>query len=192
MKSREKIDFYKRIPRETIPTTFFSIFRNKRRSMAMISGIILAMTLLSGIFLYNAELKQDNYETMVEDFPYEIRFDIIGNETVPEMRKLSDQIGIDPRVLDTAVIGSVYSNLRNNWLEAFVYPEYNNESENNVKIDTKPSFVDVNFFNGLIGEKVLDMDFKGEANLNGKSVIVSEQLLNDFGLNIGDMIDSIN
>ena len=41
MKSRKKIDFYKRIPRETIPTTFFSIFRNKRRSMAMLSGIIM-------------------------------------------------------------------------------------------------------------------------------------------------------
>lgn len=196
-----RIDFYKRIPRETIPTTFFSIIRNRRRSVAMLSGIILSIALLSGIILYNVELKQDNYDTIVGDFPYEVRFDIMGNEILSEMRKLSDYISSDERVVDTTVIASIYSNVGDNWdeddeigLEAIIYPIYENGSVNIQDEDNDADivFVDSDYFEGEIGKKLLEMDFKGETDLSGNSIIISEQYLNTFGLKIGDVIDSVN
>ncbi len=189
-KNRGKIEFYKRIPLETIPNTFYAIFRNKRRSMAMLSGIVLSITLLSGIFLYNAELKQNNYDGMVENYPFEVRFHIIGNETYSELNKLSNNISADSRVTDTTIMASEDSNLRNNRLETYVIPEATDNLEENMEVD--PIFVDDDFFTGPIGETLLSMDFKENSNLTGQYVIVSEQLMNNYGLKIGDTIHSIN
>ncbi len=189
-KTKGKIEFYKRIPLETIPNTFYAIFRNKRRSMAMLSGIVLSITLLSGIFLYNAELKQNNYDGIVENYPYEVQFDIIGNETYSELSKLSNNISANPRVIDTTIMASEDSNLRNNWLETYVIPEATDDLEESMDVD--PIFVDDDFFTGPIGETLLSMDFKESSNLTGQYVIVSEQLMNHYGLKIGDTIHSIN
>jgi len=189
-KNKRKIEFYKRIPLETIPNTFYAIFRNKRRSLAMLSGIVLSITLLSGIMLYNAELKQNNYDGIVENYPYEVRFDIIGNETYSELSKLSNNISADSRVTDTTIMASEESNLRNNRLETFVIPEATDDLEENMEVD--PIFVDDDFFTGPIGETLLSMDFKEESNLTGQYVIISEQLMNLYGLKIGDTTHSIN
>lgn len=190
-KNKGKVEFHKRIPLETIPNTYYAIFRNKRRSMAMLAGIILSITLLSGIILYNAELKQNNYDGMVENFPYEARFDIMGaDESYSELQKLSTNISADPRVVGTTIMGSENSNLRNNWLDTIVIPEMTSNGDEFVNV--APIFVENDFFSGPIGEKVLTLDFKGEANVSGQSVIVSEQLLNHFGLKIGDTLDTIN
>ena len=187
---KRKFEFLKTIPLETIPNTFYAIFRNKRRSMAMLSGIVLSITLLSGIFLYNAELKQNNYDGMVENYPYEARFDIIGNETYSKMSELSNNISADPRVTDTTIMASAFSNLRNNWMETYVIPESTDDLEKSMDVD--PIFVDDDFFTGPIGETILSLDFKESSNLTGQYVIVSEQLLNHFGLEIGDTIHAIN
>ncbi len=189
-KTKGKIEFYKRIPLETIPNTFYAIFRNKRRSMAMLSGIVLSVTLLSGIFLYNAELKQNNYDGIVENYPYEVRFDIIGNETYSELSKLSNNISADSRVTDTTIMASEYSNLRNNWLDTYLIPKATDEIEEYMEVD--PIFVDDDYFTGPIGETLLSMDFKGETDLTGQYVIISEQFMNHYGFKIGDTIHSIN
>ncbi|MHA1519830.1 MAG: FtsX-like permease family protein [Promethearchaeota archaeon] len=194
-KIKKKIEFHKRIPFETIPNTFYAIFRNKRRSLAMLSGIVLSISLLSGIILYNAELKQNNYDTMVQNYPYEIRFSILEkDETYAEMSLLSDNISKDPRVLDTSVMGSstfgnrrIYSDI-----SALVVPTWTNDSEEDGSALAQPVFVDEDYFLGPIGDTLLSLDFKGEANVSGQSVIISEQLMNFFGLNIGDSIDVVN
>ncbi len=196
-KSKKKIEFHKRIPFETIPNTFYAIFRNKRRSLAMLSGIVLSISLLSGIILYNGELKQNNYETMVENYPYEVRFSIYGeDETYSAMSALSNNISADPRVLDASVMASSsFGNRRiDSDISTIVIPTFSNDSDED---DDKNAyaecvFVDDDFLSGPIGETLLSLDFKGEANLTGKSVIISEQLMNSFGLSIGDSIDLIN
>ncbi|MHA1475694.1 MAG: hypothetical protein ACTSQ5_10965, partial [Promethearchaeota archaeon] len=52
---KKKLEFIVTFPLETIPQTFKSIIHNKRRSFAMLAGIILATSLLSGIIIYNKE-----------------------------------------------------------------------------------------------------------------------------------------
>jgi putative ABC transport system permease protein len=194
-KTKNKIEFHKRIPLETIPNTYYAIFRNKRRSLAMLAGIVLSITLLSGIILYNAELKQNNYDTMVKNYPYEARFSIYGeNETYTAMSALSNNISEDPRVLDATIMGSssfgnqgFYSDI-----STVITPLVTNDREDDNSAYTQPVFVDEDFLTGAIGETLLSLDFKGNATLTGSSVIISEQLLNRFGLAIGDSIDLIN
>ncbi|WP_371803957.1 FtsX-like permease family protein [Candidatus Lokiarchaeum ossiferum] len=180
----KKIEFHKRIPLETIPNTFFAIFRNKRRSLAMLSGIVLSMTLLSGIILYNAELKQNNYESMVKNYPYEVDFSIQGsNSSYENLATLSAAIENDDRTLDATIIGrssaDVFSIDPKNSSE-FLYGGF------------RTYFVDEDYFTESIGETLLSMDFKGNANLSGQSVIVSEGLLNEFSLKIGDKLHTLN
>ena len=55
-KKQGKVEKIKAFPLDTVPSTFKSIWRNKRRSFAMLAGILLATTLLSGIILYNNDM----------------------------------------------------------------------------------------------------------------------------------------
>ncbi|MFW9998186.1 MAG: FtsX-like permease family protein [Candidatus Odinarchaeota archaeon] len=54
---------------------FQAISRNKRRSVSMIAGLILGISILSGIFLYTTVLTSNVYNTVIEGTPYEIRID---------------------------------------------------------------------------------------------------------------------
>ncbi len=58
-----------------LKSSFQSIFRNKRRSMSMISGLILGVSILTGILLYSTVLMNNVYDTVIEGSPYEIRMD---------------------------------------------------------------------------------------------------------------------
>ncbi|UYP47152.1 hypothetical protein NEF87_003437 [Candidatus Lokiarchaeum ossiferum] len=184
--------FRKRIIREFFLAPFHSIVRNKRRSMAMLSGIVLAVTLLSGILLYNDELKQNNYKTIVQDFPYDARFDIMGNETLDNMKDLESFILNDSRTLDTALFASSRSNMGNNWLATYVTPKYTNNSEIDYVYYYRSTFVSQDIFTGPIGQSFMQMNFKGEANLTGRSVILPESFLESLDLTIGDSIDMLN
>ncbi len=193
-KRPKRIDFYKKIPLETLPTTFHSITRNKRRSFAMLAGIFLAMALLSGILLYNNELKVNQYESIVGDFPFEVRFDIVGDESDSSLKELSNQLLKDDRVLDTTIVATVNSNTRNNWLEAILFSDNDLEKVQPTGHNTWPYFVQDDFFanDSLIAETIINMDFKGSTNLTGNSIILSEQLARDMAIDIGDVIRDVN
>ncbi|MHA2109606.1 MAG: hypothetical protein ACW99R_18005, partial [Candidatus Hodarchaeales archaeon] len=55
--------------------TIRSIQRNKRRSVSMISGLILGISILAGIFLYTTVLMNNVYLSIIDGAPYEIRMD---------------------------------------------------------------------------------------------------------------------
>ena len=178
-KKPKRIDFYKRIPLESIPTTIHSIMRNKRRSFAMLAGILLAMALLSGILLYNNELKVNQYESIVGDFPFEVRFDIMGDESDLALQELSDQLLGDDRVTDATIIGTVNSNTNNNWLEAVLYSPKDLNEVQPTGHNTWPYFVQQDFLanDTLIGQTLLNMGFKGSTNLTGNSIIISSSII---------------
>ena len=54
---------------------FRSIQRNKRRSISMIAGLILGISILAGIFLYTTVLMNNVYLSIIDGSPYEIRMD---------------------------------------------------------------------------------------------------------------------
>ncbi|MCY3414746.1 MAG: FtsX-like permease family protein [Candidatus Heimdallarchaeota archaeon] len=187
------IEFLIRLPRETIPMTFHSIWRNKRRSFAMLAGIMLAISLLSGIILYNNELKQSNYESIVGDFPYEVYFDILGDESQATLQSVRDEVAKDDRVIDTTILGAIDSNERNNWIDVEVFNYIDLQEADPSGADVRPYWVDTDdFFGSDIAQPLINMEFQGTQDLTADSVIISEQLARRKGFEIGESIPLIN
>ena len=57
-----------------------TIFRTRRRAFALISGIVLATMILSGIVLYSSVLQQNAFRSIVGDTDFELKFDKTNNE----------------------------------------------------------------------------------------------------------------
>ena len=182
-----------RVPLETIPTTFYAIFRNKRRSLAMLSGIVLAMSLLSGVILYNDELKEDNYRSMVSNNPFEISFNIIGNESLESMQYLANTIESDyTKASDTIILCSGSSNQQNTELNGDLYPEASDSNETpSIGYEFQPRFVENNFYVGEIGQRIFE-DIQGNSTLRNDTVIVPQTFLQMIDLEIGDQIELVN
>jgi cell division protein FtsX len=188
----------KKIMYETVPTTIYSVFRNRRRSFAMLSGIMLSMIILSGIFIFNDQLKQDNYQTLIGDIPFEVRFDILSEpEDYNNMLKLKTEIEENPKVLDTEIIGGTNSNEQNNMMEVLFARSANISSITEIEsvitdisVRVTPFFIDHTFFNGLIGENLFNRGFEGETDLFGNSVIVPRIVARELDLFIGDRINA--
>ncbi len=122
-----------------IKSSLLSIWRNKRRSMSMIAGLILGISILAGILLYSTVLMNNVYDTVIEGSPYEIRFDFkqtLSDTEIENFRqKLVDEIKIsDAQLLfgnartiveSTGTSTSMYT-LAN--LDAEVSVEYSNQT----------------------------------------------------------------
>lgn len=188
-KKKSSLEFVKTFFIESIPLTFLSIWRNKRRSFAILSGILLAMTLLSGIILYNNELKRNNYASLITDQPYEVQFVVMGNASDTALQDITAQIKIDQRVAAITTIGASSSGFqsRNQIRSSIKLPD-----DTGTITNPTPIFVDNSFMNSEIGAKLLNMDFEGSSNLIGDSIIIPIQLARDLNLEIGDKISLIN
>ncbi len=175
---------------EWIPLTIFAIFRNKRRSFAMISGIILGVTILSGIFIYTAVLNQQNFDTVVENASYEIRFDIVDNETISNMNKLVDMIHDDPRVEDTAIFASAPDNFGTSITNSkkTVAAE---QAFSRGRTTVVPMFVQDTFKDTKIGQKI-SKGMDGSFEFSGNSTVVPRSYATIYQLKVGDVIDEMN
>ena len=78
--------------------TFLRIFRNKRRSMAMLSGVMLGTLIFSSIFIYTGVLKQETYESVIKQISYEVSFTLNEPGTEDDVWALADKINDDKRV----------------------------------------------------------------------------------------------
>ena len=90
-----------------MPAALVSIWRNKRRSMAMLFGIILGTVIISSVVIYTGILQKENYESVVENTAYEASFRLLETGTESELWGLAEQIMEDERVESTTVFGGV-------------------------------------------------------------------------------------
>ncbi len=87
-----------------------SILRNKRRSVSMIAGLILGMSILSGILLYTTVVMNNVYDTVIAGSPYEIRFDFNGDSFEDsDLEAYREQFLNNPQILDAQLL---YGNAR--------------------------------------------------------------------------------
>ncbi len=90
--------------------SIFSILRNKRRSVSMIAGLILGMSILSGILLYTTVVMNNVYDTVIAGSPYEIRFDFKGDSfNDSDLKTYQQQFLSNPKILDAQFL---YGNAR--------------------------------------------------------------------------------
>jgi ABC-type lipoprotein release transport system permease subunit len=83
--------------------TFLRIFRNKRRSMAMLSGVMLGTLIFSSIFLYTGVLKQETYESVIKQISYEASFTLNEPGTEDDVWALASRINNEKRVESSTV-----------------------------------------------------------------------------------------
>ncbi|MHA1170369.1 MAG: hypothetical protein ACTSRU_21280, partial [Candidatus Hodarchaeales archaeon] len=86
-----------------------SIRRNKRRSISMIAGLILGISILSGILLYSTVLTSNVYNTVIEGSPYEIRIDYKEELTAVQEEDYLQQFQAVSRISDAQFL---YGNAR--------------------------------------------------------------------------------
>ncbi|MHA2276256.1 MAG: FtsX-like permease family protein, partial [Candidatus Kariarchaeaceae archaeon] len=184
---------------EWIPLTFRAVIRNKRRSFAMISGIALATTILSAIFLYSAVLQQENFDTIVNNAPFEVAFDLSENETLTSIQDIADLISQDDRVLDYAIFagaGEDYSAdvvIDKTGLGPVDFQTGDDELLFE-EITGNPVFVNDQFFNTEIGKSLVSENFEGNMWRfgDGNSTIIARSVASQFQLRVGDFIHTLN
>ena len=203
------MDFLLRIPLETIPNTFRSIFRNKRRAFALLSGVLLATIVLSGIIVYNDRIQSDNFRRFVGNVPFEVRFStntlstdgsiqnenvIDFSETLIKAKKIIDEndgTGSSAIVAYNPLPGS-----SDTLANPVGYSVKNNESVNvqTLQLSNQLStlyFVKNGFFNNTIGENILQSDFMGSTDLTKNSIVVPQQFATANNYSIGDIIQRL-
>ena len=87
-----------------IKSSIQSIFRNKRRSISMISGLILGVSILSGIMLYSTVLMNNVYDTVIEGSPYEIRMDFKDSLSENQYQAFRTNFLNDTRISDAQLM----------------------------------------------------------------------------------------
>lgn len=116
-----------------------SLKRNKRRSLSMIAGLILGISILSGISLYSTVLMTNVYESIIEGSPYEIRMDFKETLNESQIDDYNDLFTEHAWISDSQVL---YGNARTivtttgtstsmfipGYLEAEIRVEYSNET----------------------------------------------------------------
>ncbi|MFX1517983.1 MAG: FtsX-like permease family protein, partial [Promethearchaeota archaeon] len=116
-----------------------SLGRNKRRSLSMTAGLILGISILSGILLYSNVLMANVYESIVEGSPYEIRMDFKDVLTDNQLQTYNIRFLEHPWVSDSQIL---YGNSRTiiqesagsttiytpAYLQAKIRVEYSNET----------------------------------------------------------------
>ena len=125
-------------------SSIVSIIRNKRRSVSMIAGLILGISILSGILLYSTIVMNNVYDTVIEGSPYEIRMDFKGELDESQFNKFKTNFLTNPKVSDVQFLygsartiyqssgpGQSMYTLAN--LEAEILVEYSNQSFGNAE-----------------------------------------------------------
>ena len=178
-----------------------TIFRTRRRAFALISGIILATMILSGIVLYSSVLQQNAFRSIVGDTDFELKFDKTNNENFDILNEIGSQIlsdsEIDGQIDDyTVVAGRFGSNSRTDFdinLQLTKNSDYVN-SNDRINAPFRPLFVDERFFTSTIGNSSLNkILYEGEFRLpNVNEIIIPSHVSTEMGLVPGDTIHRLN
>lgn len=177
--------------------TYRSVIRNKRRSISMIAGLILGVSILSGILIYSNVLMDNIYDTIIEGAPYEIRMDFVGNINSEQIDSLVSDFLEDPKVTDARLIygngptvtestGSGVNQYTKSYLRSNIFIEQTGKTlKTEVRIINSSSF-----FGGEIGESFNSLVTGGE--LSERGIWVDSKFAEDSKLKIGSNLGIIN
>lgn len=176
-----------------------SIFRNKRRSTAMISGIILGVSILSGIIIYTDVLQQENFESIVSGAEYEVSFNVIeaihGEDLLWEIgNKIKDDIRVESSTVITGPRSSLFSVQTENFVVTLSSELESIDPETESLSTFTPLFVRENYTSTSISEK-LTSTIIGKFDVTGteqNKTVIPEILATQFNLQVGSVIDHIN
>ncbi len=185
------------------------IFRNKRRSMAMLSGIMLGTLIIASIFIYTGVLQQETYESVVQQIAYEASFTMSDPGTEDEVWALADKINDDKRVESSTVfIGGTPGSENENFIQSDVMSsvrvsakidgdvEVLQRGEGEVRQESafiKPVFVSNTFISTTIYDKLIGDRLEGTFDLSrpGNWTVIPRTTAIRMNLAVGDVLPGI-
>ena len=186
-----------RISLESIPNAFRSIIRNKRRSLAMFSGLTLGTSLIVGIFLFNSALSVDSLESTLGFTPYDAKFYYQVNtdaltESFEELDKIKSIVNDNPITDDAQIIGALSPEYRSFTEENHIHVSFNGENSFDGRL-LNPIFVENSFFNSVISlGQITGENYQGNPDDFGSStIVIPAEVAVANNLQINDEISSI-
>ena len=182
--------------------TLRSIQRNKRRSISMIAGLILGISILAGIFLYTTVLMNNVYLSIIDGSPYEIRMDFKDPVSDSDIEAFRANFSSYARVADSQILygngRTITDSVGSTWtsaiLRANIRAEYNNETYSG----SSGRIMDQTFYYSTIGTSLRDSLVTGseagvyqiwEETYHG--VLISESLAEQAKLRAGDRLSAL-
>ncbi|MDP6154962.1 MAG: FtsX-like permease family protein [Candidatus Thermoplasmatota archaeon] len=188
----------------SVTESFSGIMRNRRRSMAMISGIILGTLIISSILIYTGILQEDNYRSIIQSTSYEASFTL--SDPGPENRlwNVVDSLEDEKRVESMTVFGGIP------FSSTFGDGEHMGRSSLSISIsgDVKlldvddfgrgaeitPLFVRDNFTSTSIYDKMIGSNIEGTFELGAglNRTVIPRSTANRLNLEVGDVVSQMN
>lgn len=183
---------------------FRDILRNKRRSMAMISGIILGTLIISSILIYTGILQEENYRSIIQATSYETSFTL--SDPGPESRlwNVAESLEDEERIESMTVFGGVPTTSFFGDRDHGVRSSLSISIPGDVKLleedefgggaGITPLFVRDNFTSTSIYDKMVGRNIEGEFDLRPdlNRTVLPRSTANRLNLEVGDVINQIN
>ncbi|MHA2362562.1 MAG: FtsX-like permease family protein [Candidatus Hodarchaeales archaeon] len=185
----------------SIMGTLRSIRRYKRRSLSMIAGLILGISILAGIFIYSTVLQNNVYDSIIQGSPAEIRFDFDG-ETLQEISLLVNstlqELKNDDKVSDVQLVyGNAREIVESTGAGTTIYNlaelEANIKFENNESVATNAQIISSEFLEGKIGERFKEQITTGTSDLfaTERGIYIDATTAESKKISVGTPIESI-
>ncbi len=191
-------------PRDRVVYFFQSlraIQRNKRRSVSMISGLILGISILAGIFLYTTVLMNNVYLSIIDGAPYEIRMDFDDPLSDVQIEAFRAEFSANPKVADAQILygnsrtvesatGDIYTPAI---LKTEIRAEYNNETYSG----SEGRIYDLGFYYSAIGGYLRETLVTGKdagiytGGTNYHGILISEALAEEAKLKQGNRLSAL-
>lgn len=181
------------------------IFRNRRRSSAMLSGIILSTLIISSVFIFTGVMQEEIYQDFVKSIPYETSFKIRDQGNEADLWNFVDEIEDDKRVESATVFtgnAPLFDLNNDNWEEAIQImlltipggPNSTIEDEEDEDFNALPIFVRQSFTETTIYDKIFGDGIDGNFDLDPleNRTVIPRTHANRLNLEIGDRIEVIN
>jgi len=185
------------------------IFRNRRRSSAMLSGIILSSLVIGSVFIFTQAMQEDFYNDFVKAIPFEASFTYKeeGNESY--LWDIGGRFGDDDRIESYTVVsrtnpgddfegGGDYDKFTDSFVNFRSYiPIPDNASEEQRRayesFEPEPTFVRENFTSTTIFDKIFEDKLEGAFDLDPREnrTVIPRSKANRLFLEVGDTIPRI-
>ena len=197
-------------PLYALGEAFVRILHNKRRSLAMLSGIMLGTLIIASILIYTGVLGQETYESVIGQISYEVSFTLNDPGTEEDVRALADKINDDTRVESSTVFTGGTPGGENETsiqIEEVSFVRVSAKIDGDVEVlqlgesgpwqgsvDIKPVFVGDDFISTTIYEKLIGDRLEGRFDLSGPGdwVVLPRTTAVRMNLAIGDVLPAVD
>lgn len=175
-----------------------SVWRNKRRSLSMVSGMVVGGAILCMIMIYSSVLIAATFDSAIENVSYEVRFDVKGDYNETEFDSFVSELGSDKRVTSAVgVYGSVLDLTSAEggfmWPALELYLEDYERDQQRTYSSSELSVLVVpdNFMDTPIGQKIADSLVSGDTDLStAPNILMPDAIAREFKYAVGSTLQN--